>query len=610
MSDDNILYAAQQLLEQNEDVVAAIVENMQLGRMEDSIHHFSVLHKNLVSMSLALDNFPSGGLKPYEEIGKFPDEIMRKDILDEFRPLGQTPLPTPPLVPPCAPCAEQNYSAHTCRIELGHVEPSSTFTVMECQEFLKVSQLLEMRMRPPKQDDAVGSTSGGGMKQLAGCAAASTKAETSSGVNQFGDHKREMEFKLSSAALGRPTKRNYRMWTPSERYTILLGIATYGGTKGPNMGKIKNLLHNRSECQLRSYISKNISSRDMAAALKGDLPPAPANYILPKALANEASSLCASHRVPTFDDGMPSSATPATSQLEPKHGRGNWTRLIGLVEGQDIIDSPWTPPYSSHNPASEPSSNGASTCTQSQIAVSNPTSISPQPSSPHGLGFPAGDVVNLVDMSVPSCSIRLPSILSMAALPPPAVFGSDILRAVDPVTSKSKRGRKKGTSAGRSSAHGKDSEPQGDSSQPTGKGKKRTSRGRATAKNQDGVKKKSKNTTSDVDCVPDNNSTFFSHACPYHDMSGEVGSRKEIGFDSLSQMSLDWGIYCPVEKEKWSMSEEGSNHGILRIPTSKQQQRKKQSHIGSTDCQVSQGAENPDSQHSESSVRLSGFFFK
>ena len=54
-----------QLLEQNEDIIAAIVENMQLGRIDDCLKHYNVLHKNLVSMSLALDNFPCGLLKPY-----------------------------------------------------------------------------------------------------------------------------------------------------------------------------------------------------------------------------------------------------------------------------------------------------------------------------------------------------------------------------------------------------------------------------------------------------------------------------------------------------------------------------------------------------------------
>jgi hypothetical protein len=34
---------SQQLLEQNEDIIAAIVENLQLGRLDDCMKHYSIL---------------------------------------------------------------------------------------------------------------------------------------------------------------------------------------------------------------------------------------------------------------------------------------------------------------------------------------------------------------------------------------------------------------------------------------------------------------------------------------------------------------------------------------------------------------------------------------
>ena len=83
---------------------------MQLGRIEDSIKHYNILHKNLVSLSLALDNFPSNNIKIYHEILKFPDEIMRRDIMDELQHPEQITLPTPPSIPPCASCAELKVS--------------------------------------------------------------------------------------------------------------------------------------------------------------------------------------------------------------------------------------------------------------------------------------------------------------------------------------------------------------------------------------------------------------------------------------------------------------------------------------------------------------------
>jgi hypothetical protein len=98
-------------LEQNEDIIAAIVENLQIGRIDDSIKHYTLLHKNLVSLALALDNFPGDGIKPYEEIQKFPDEIMRRDVMDELHHSAENmSLPTPPPLPPCTACAEQQVS--------------------------------------------------------------------------------------------------------------------------------------------------------------------------------------------------------------------------------------------------------------------------------------------------------------------------------------------------------------------------------------------------------------------------------------------------------------------------------------------------------------------
>lgn len=192
--------------------------------MDDCVQHYSSLHKQIISLALALDNFPVGGAnrQPYHDILRFPDEIMRKDILDELRPMGQTPLPKAPLIPPCIACASQKSNAYRCRVELGHMEPSSAFTASESQEFLKVAQLIEFR-----------ST--------------------------------EEPAKL---------KRAYRIWSPEERFTVFLGISRYG-MKGPNLAKILSMLPRRSESQLRSYISKKFSEKEIGDALCGIIPPPP-----------------------------------------------------------------------------------------------------------------------------------------------------------------------------------------------------------------------------------------------------------------------------------------------------------------------------------------------
>lgn len=114
---ESVLLDFQNILEHNEDILAAIVENLQLGRMEDCINHYSILQSNLVALGIfevtwfevwsilspkkfltyfryevyyttlkinftlsgnELDNYPAGETDPYEDILSFPDELMRK----------------------------------------------------------------------------------------------------------------------------------------------------------------------------------------------------------------------------------------------------------------------------------------------------------------------------------------------------------------------------------------------------------------------------------------------------------------------------------------------------------------------------------------------------
>ena len=274
---------------------------MQLGRMDDCIQHYSILHKNIISLALALDNFPAGehNRLPYHDINKFPDEIMRKDILDELRPLGQTKLPQAPLIPPCADCSSKKFNAYKCRTELGHIEPSGSFSSSEVQEFLKVAQLLEFR----------GKTENQPVK----------------------------------------TKRVYRVWSPAERYTVFLGLSRHG-MKGANLLKILDMLPGRNEGQLRSYISKNISEEEIKEAMHGILPPEPEKYIYPPGYAplkKQESTFNDSNTAEAGEDGhtidkdkelqghhqawqQMSSAGHGTSRLEPRHGTGDWTALLGV----------------------------------------------------------------------------------------------------------------------------------------------------------------------------------------------------------------------------------------------------------------------------------------
>jgi hypothetical protein len=68
------------------------------------MQHYAILQANLVSLATHLDNFPAEERDPYTTLDMFPDEIMRKDLLEDFRPSGSRSLPKAPIIPACAEC--------------------------------------------------------------------------------------------------------------------------------------------------------------------------------------------------------------------------------------------------------------------------------------------------------------------------------------------------------------------------------------------------------------------------------------------------------------------------------------------------------------------------
>ena len=125
---ESVLLDFQKILEQNEDSIAAIVENLQLGRINDCLSHYLLLQNNLIALGDELDNYPAGETDPYDDILSLPDEIMRKDVLEDLVPHNSRVLPKPPLAPPCWSCSSKHYSSEQCRDELGHVEPSAAYS--------------------------------------------------------------------------------------------------------------------------------------------------------------------------------------------------------------------------------------------------------------------------------------------------------------------------------------------------------------------------------------------------------------------------------------------------------------------------------------------------
>lgn len=109
------------MLEANEDRIAAIVENLQLGRLDQCFALFTALNSNLLKIASDVDSFPGDSdLYSGEAMAQFPDGIMRKDISESLRPhgewgaSGQDPAAfapqSLPLPPPCQKCFAQHVS--------------------------------------------------------------------------------------------------------------------------------------------------------------------------------------------------------------------------------------------------------------------------------------------------------------------------------------------------------------------------------------------------------------------------------------------------------------------------------------------------------------------
>lgn len=183
------------------------MENLQLGRLDDCIQHYSVLHSNLVSIANELDNIPTDEHDAYEHIDVFPDEIMRRDVLEELQPFEDRALPRPPLIPPCDQCARQNFTSEYCRLRLRHVEPSSKLSPNEQLEMIRAAQVMLARQRQRCKN----------------------MTETKK-------------------------KRNYLRWSADDQFTVQIAMKVFGAS---NYNMISSVFCNRSVSQV-SINNKNV----------------------------------------------------------------------------------------------------------------------------------------------------------------------------------------------------------------------------------------------------------------------------------------------------------------------------------------------------------------
>ena len=198
-------------------------------------------------MAFELDNFPACDDELYQSIQSksvFPDEIMRKDVLDELQPYGSRVLPTPPLATPCIDCYEKKLSKEVCRLVNKHVDPPHKLVNIQ--------------------------------------------SKLGNGGTEYDEYKRAVELlcanhkehSLQESKLGR-MKRNYKRWDTDEQYNLMLAINIFGMK---DYHKIASVLSNRSENQIRTFILRNYSTTPVKS-LEELVADPPAGYKAPVSLS-------------------------------------------------------------------------------------------------------------------------------------------------------------------------------------------------------------------------------------------------------------------------------------------------------------------------------------
>lgn len=66
----------------------------------------------MVQLATELDNYPFEESDAYDFLNIFPDEIMRKDVLESFLSMEEKNDFTSPLIPACDICAQNKVSEY------------------------------------------------------------------------------------------------------------------------------------------------------------------------------------------------------------------------------------------------------------------------------------------------------------------------------------------------------------------------------------------------------------------------------------------------------------------------------------------------------------------
>eukprot|EP01031_Cornospumella_fuschlensis_P028822 gene28822-34790_t len=274
---DSSSAVSQKLLEQNEDMLGAIVENLQLGRLEEAMQLYLVLQSNLNVLAAELDSYPMENANVYAEMFKFPDKVMRKSCLEDLLPFEEKLLLSMPIMPPCEECFKRNFSAYQCRVTLHHSQEfNPRLGHHEQQETLRAAQILLARQRQQMKND----------------------------------------------------KRGYKKWNAHEKYTLCIGIQLYGRVSYDKLGSI---IPGRSEKQIKNFVTKQLKDVNAIPSLEELVARPPPGYTPPHNIAHLFGAQ-RSHA----NDAVSPTALDLLEQSAIADVRNDFVGMVGIAMGIEM----------------------------------------------------------------------------------------------------------------------------------------------------------------------------------------------------------------------------------------------------------------------------------
>lgn len=127
-------------------------------------------------------------------------------------------------------------------------------------------------------------------------------------------------------------KRAYKKWTDHEKYTLCLAISKYGIL---STSKIAAVFPNRTDKQIRNFISKSLRDESAIPSLQDLIAHPPPGYVPPSQLAHLFRP-----PVPGGGDFMESERDQQNSSREATSLANNFGTMIGMAMGLSLVEFP------------------------------------------------------------------------------------------------------------------------------------------------------------------------------------------------------------------------------------------------------------------------------